>query len=149
MNATQQKTPGKKRIFLVLVLLVLAGGAVARYRFANKNVAVKMQTLTHAQNGSTVVVKAGERFSIVLDSTYWQFTGSEDPAIAKRLLDPAYAPKETNPAIRGTGEGTVTAHYEAVAPGSTTISAQRTTCGEALLCPPDQREFKIFLNVSR
>jgi hypothetical protein len=46
------------------------------------------------------------------------------------------------------GCGTVTAVFRAVAPGSATITASRTTCGEALLCTGSAGAYEVTIVVS-
>ena len=60
--------------------------------------------------------------------------------------DPAYAPAPG--CVPGGGCGTVTATYGAVHAGRVTVTANRTSCGEALRCSPEQGSFTVAVVVS-
>jgi hypothetical protein len=100
--------------------------------------------VTENENGKTITVSPGTLVMVILQSTYWQFQGSSDPKVLRQLGEPKVAPNTpgTPGRIPGLGTGTVSLQFQAVAPGRADITASRTTCGEALLCPENQRSFK-------
>lgn len=95
--------------------------------------------------GKTFTAAVGARIRVVLHSTYWQFDAAPSQTI-KQLGDPVVVPDMTI-RIPGTGAGTVTVQFDAVAPGQATLQASRTTCGEALLCAEDQRTWQVTVVV--
>ena len=80
-------------------------------------------------------VHIGDELDVVLGSTYWQITTPSSPVIAA-IGEPVRAGGTT--CAPGVGCGTMSARYRVVASGSTTLSADRTICGEALRCVPPQ-----------
>ena len=95
--------------------------------------------------GKTLTASVGARIRVVLHSTYWQFADGSSQAI-KQLGDPRVVPDLTV-SVPGSGAGTVTVEYQAIAPGQATIQASRTSCGEALLCAEDQRAWQVTIIV--
>jgi hypothetical protein len=95
--------------------------------------------------GKTVAASVGAHIRIVLHSTYWQFDDNASPII-KPLGAPVVTPDMTV-RIPGTGAGTVTVEFQAIAPGQVSVRASRVTCGEALLCAEDQRVFQVTINI--
>ena len=85
-------------------------------------------------NGRSVSVPVGATVSLVLASTYWQVQGSSDGAVLTLVMGPTASAAAVGACVPGAGCGTVTTVFRAVAPGSATITAARTTCGEALRC---------------
>lgn len=102
-------------------------------------------TLTEAQNGATVHATRGQAVALVLHSTYWKVGGSSNPAV----LQPAGGPQvQPSPGcVMGQGCGTVTAMFIAAGDGAATLTATRTTCGEALRCTEAQGRFAVTVVV--
>jgi len=96
-------------------------------------------------NGKTFNATVGTHIQVVLHSTYWQFAQVTNPAI-KQLGEPVAAP-DTSVRVPGGGAGILTIQYDAVAPGQATIQANRNTCGEVLLCAPDQSNWQVTIAV--
>jgi hypothetical protein len=84
-------------------------------------------------NGHAVSLRAGQRLEVVLGSTYWQFDGSSQPNVLRPTAPPAVAAQPRG-CVPGEGCGTVTADFDAVAPGRADVNAKRTSCGEAMSC---------------
>lgn len=107
-------------------------------------------------NGATLTVQQGQRFSVVLGapdeagSTYWRFDPPDGLTLA--AVGPPVV-RATPPGssslcrVPGLGCGTVTLTLQAAAPGLSPITAHRTTCGEAILCPRSQRVFRVTIRV--
>ncbi|MCA1845497.1 MAG: hypothetical protein LC792_20345 [Actinobacteria bacterium] len=91
-----------------------------------------------AANGSDVSLAPGDHLQITLHSTYWQFTPSSDPSVLAADGGPQTGPGTNCPRYPGSGCGTVTQNYTALKAGKATVSADRTTCGEAMACNPAQ-----------
>lgn len=102
-------------------------------------------TVTYGANGQTVTVANGHEVTITLDSTYWTFQGSSNPAV---LLQAGKTVVSSTSCVPGGGCGTVTAHFRAMGPGRAVVTASRTSCGEALACGPDQSTYQITVVVT-
>jgi hypothetical protein len=70
----------------------------------------------------------------VLTSTYWQVLGSSDPAVLALVTGPTSSGAAMTACVPGAGCGTVTTVFHALASGRASITAARTTCGEAMRC---------------
>jgi hypothetical protein len=105
-------------------------------------------TAGEADNGRTLSLSVGDQLVVRLNSTYWQFAvpGGGDAVIS---LGPqqvtASAPGVG--CVPGAGCGMVTASFRAVAAGGETISADRTSCGEALRCTGTEGTYRLYLVV--
>lgn len=98
-------------------------------------------------NGSTVRVHVGDTVRVTLHSTYWQMDPPSTSAL--RAGDSAVAASPPGPGhVPGSGAGTVVTSYVIVHAGTAKITAQRTSCGEALLCPPNMRSYVVTLAVA-
>jgi hypothetical protein len=99
-----------------------------------------------AANGSDVTLAPGDHLQVTLHSTYWQFNPSSDPAVLAADGGPKTGPGTNCPKYPGSGCGTVTQTYTALKAGKASISADRTTCGEAMACNPAQH-YKVTVHV--
>ena len=108
--------------------------------------AVKV-VITEAANGQTVTVHAGTLVTLELHSTYWQVDGSSNSAVLDPVSAPTVAPASPGACVPGGGCGTVVAVFRAVASGRATVTAARTTCGEALLCTGSAGAFGVTVVV--
>ncbi|GAA1252043.1 hypothetical protein GCM10009665_48480 [Kitasatospora nipponensis] len=100
----------------------------------------------HADH-TTVRLGVGATVRVELHSTYWSQATSSAPG----LLEPtAAAPSpSTAPTCRpGAGCGTVSGAFVARAAGSVQLTAQRSSCGEAKPCAPDQQTFTVTVEIS-
>lgn len=108
-------------------------------------------TLTEADNGKAVSLHPGQRLQVILHSTYWTFDAGTDTSVLARQGDTQYHPgtrgKGGCPSFPGSGCGTAVQTYQADSAGTSTITASRTTCGEALLCTPDQGTWSVDVTV--
>ena len=98
-------------------------------------------------NGNTLRLCVGQGLRLSLRSTYWEgITSSPDTVL--RTFGPTIlvspAPVGCAP---GMGCGTLVTEFRGIAAGTATISAHRTSCGEALLCSPDRRSFTLTVRV--
>ena len=97
-------------------------------------------------NGKTVGLAPGQRLELVLDNTYWQIAGSAAPSVVREVGQPITTPQISG-CIPGGGCGTVRASYVGIAPGTTDITASRTTCGEARRCTGSDGSFRVTVVV--
>jgi hypothetical protein len=100
-----------------------------------------------ADNGRTVSVTVGSEVTLLLGNTYWQVQGSSDPAVLALVSGPTASSAGLTACVPGAGCGTVTAVFRALAPGEATITAGRTTCGEALMCTGTAGAYKVTIVV--
>ncbi|MFJ8623015.1 hypothetical protein ACIRD3_09215 [Kitasatospora sp. NPDC093550] len=99
----------------------------------------------HADH-TTVRVAVGTTLTLALHSTYWSAATSSAPEVLAPTGAPSTAP---SPSCRpGGGCGTVTAAFTARAAGTARLTATRTSCGEALNCPPEQRGYEVTVEVT-
>jgi hypothetical protein len=105
-----------------------------------------MLQLDDSSNGTSVTIAAGGRIQISLASTYWTFDPPSNPAVLA-VQGPAQVTACPYKTVPGSGCGTATMTFAAEAAGTATISAHRTSCGEAMLCTGDQGSFKVTVFV--
>lgn len=112
---------------LLFVVLGCASGGVSA--------ATAPLPVVHAgdkQDGGKVTLKRGQKLRVVLHSTYWEFKAVSEPSVLRQIGTPVVSPRAG--CVPGQGCGTVTATYVAKTAGTTTVTASRTSCGEAMGC---------------
>ncbi|GAA2129926.1 hypothetical protein GCM10009760_01740 [Kitasatospora kazusensis] len=147
---------GRGRVRLRTALGALAGAAVlvlagcgSSSGSAGPTGPATAVTLDEQANNTTVTVKAGVTVRVDLHSTYWSAVTSSAPQLLEQTGRPTVVPSPTGPACRvGSGCGTVSTDFLAHGAGSAQLTATRTTCGEALLCAPDQRTFTVTVQIT-
>ncbi len=92
---------------------------------------------------STLRVENGTVIDLVLSSTYWKIQPAAGVVLKPILPEPIVTGVLSHPP--GMGTGTVEMKYQVVQDGTATISASRTTCGEALRCTGTQGEFMVTI----
>jgi hypothetical protein len=108
-----------------------------------------MVTISEAADGQTVTIHVGTILTLELHSTYWQVDGSSNTAVLGPVSGPTVAPASPGTCVPGGGCGTVVAVFRAITPGRATVTAARTTCGEALLCTGSAGAFGVSVVVER
>jgi len=103
--------------------------------------------VTQADNGRTLAVPVGSEVTLELGSTYWQVGDSSDPAVLALVSGPNASAAAMGACVPGGGCGTVTAVFRALAPGRATITASRTTCGEAMRCTGTDGAYEVTVVV--
>jgi hypothetical protein len=99
-------------------------------------------------NGKTVPTRAGDRIELILSSSYWRVTGSSAPSVLRQNGPPALLSRPKScPNIPGLGCIPVQADFTALTDGKAVITAERSTCGEALRCKSDQTRFSVIIDV--
>ncbi|MDR7363233.1 hypothetical protein [Nocardioides marmoribigeumensis] len=102
--------------------------------------------LSEATAGRTVRVRRGDRVTLTLHNTYWRIAPAADGALeqVEQQVDRPAPPGTCRP---GVGCGTVRTRYVAVSPGAVRLTASRTSCGEAMACPPGQGRYAVTVEV--
>lgn len=99
-------------------------------------------------NGKAVSTRAGDRIELILSSSYWHVTGSSAPSVLRQNGPPVLLSRPKScPNIPGLGCIPVRADFTALTDGKAVITAERSTCGEALRCKPDQTRFSVIVDV--
>jgi len=120
------------------------GGAARRVSAGTSVVAVD----EHA-DGTTITLRPGQQLDVTLHSTYWTLATPVDTAVLRVDVGPTPATDAScRSAIPGSGCGSVTATYTAARAGTTTLTAHRDTCGEALRCVGAQADWRVTVRVS-
>jgi hypothetical protein len=96
-------------------------------------------------DGGKVTLRRGQRLRLVLHSTYWELKGVSVPAVLRLVGEPVVNPKPG--CVPGQGCGMVTATYIAKALGSSVVTAERTSCGEAMGCTAAAGKFTLTVAV--
>ena len=95
-------------------------------------------SLTVDLDHKTAHAPTGDLVRVTLPGTTWSFGPPTGTALVT-VGDPVVRPGANCGHVEvGAGCGTVTATYHATAPGHSTITASRTTCGEARRCVGDE-----------
>lgn len=96
-------------------------------------------------NHTTVKVGVGSTVRIALHSTYWSNLTSSAP----QLLQPSGTPSASaDPSCHpGGGCGTLIGTFQARTAGTAQLTAERTSCGEAMACSPDQRSYTVTITI--
>ena len=99
-------------------------------------------------NGKAVSTGAGDRIELILSSSYWRVTGSSAPSVLRQDGPPMLLSRPKScPDIPGLGCIPVRADFTALTDGKAEITAERSACGEALRCKPDQTRFTVIVDV--
>jgi predicted secreted protein len=150
------------RLFAAMVLasggLVLAGCAAGNAQSGSQPIVITTTvatvahavTATNTDNGHTITIANGGTLTVRLDSTYWRFGTNTSSAALRSAGQPTVTamPMTATNCVPGQGCGTVTAIFQAVAPGKAVVTATRTTCGEAMACTPAQAAYQLTVLVN-
>jgi hypothetical protein len=110
-------------------------------------VAGKPFLIEDGANGTTVTVRVGTQVQLLLHSSYWGIKDSSRPDVLTQVGAPAVVPS-TRACAPGMGCSPVRATFRAMRAGTAVLTADRTTCGEALRCPPAKRHFQVTVIVA-
>ena len=98
-------------------------------------------------NGQTITVHRGQSLHVVLYSTYWTIDGGHNRSV-RTTGEQQFVGDTHSPGCRpGSGCGQVSRNFLATSPGVGTLTAARTTCGEALRCSPEKSAWKLTVRV--
>lgn len=95
-------------------------------------------------NNSIVRVARGSSLDVVLHSSYWSVRGSSRPSVLAPDGRPRLLPGSCPP---GVGCATLELAFTARRQGTAVVTATRVSCGEALLCSPGQRSYRLTVVV--
>ncbi|HEY3606133.1 MAG TPA: hypothetical protein VGL06_01470 [Pseudonocardiaceae bacterium] len=111
--------------------------------------AAQAVTATDADNGHTITITHGGVLTVRLNSTYWHFGTNTSGAALRPAGTPTTSavPLNASHCVPGQGCGTVTAVFQAVAPGTAVVTASRTSCGEARGCTGGQGVYQLTVMV--
>jgi hypothetical protein len=104
--------------------------------------------VSESSNGQSLTVAVGSEVTIRLANTYWQIQPSSDSGVLVLVSGPTASGAAASACLPGMGCGMVTATFRALTPGQATITASRTTCGEALLCTGSAGAYEVTILVS-
>ena len=138
------------RTFLggAVLLLMGAGPALAAQPSHHHHRGRGMMTVSESANGTTVTLRTNQRLDVLLHNTYWRFGPSSSSSVLASQGAQRFHPGGPGcPSIPGTGCGTTDQVFKAGSPGTAVISADRTTCGEALQCTPEQSHYRLTVKV--
>ena len=119
---------------LVLAACSIGSTAIPSGASASPVATPSQMQVGEADNGRSVTVVVGSEITVQLANTYWMIGPSSDPAVLALVAGPTTSGAAPSACLPGMGCGLVTATFRALTPGQATISASRTSCGEALRC---------------
>ena len=99
-------------------------------------------------NKTTVHVQVGTTVELLLHSSYWNIAGSSSPSVLAPQGAPTQVPV-TPTCAPGIGCNPVRAMFSALSPGTSVLSASRTSCGEALRCGTENGHFQVTVIVTQ
>jgi hypothetical protein len=94
-------------------------------------------------NGTTVQIGLHGSITVMLHSTYWTFRPVPAGVLTQTGTPAVAAQPPGSECVPGQGCGTITAVYTATAIGSQTVGANRTSCGEARMCPANESWYSV------
>ncbi|MEP7178417.1 MAG: hypothetical protein ABI775_04975 [Pseudonocardiales bacterium] len=103
-------------------------------------------TAGEADKGHTIAVSVGDDVVVVLHSTYWKLAPMTG-AVLQASGPAAVTPASAQSCVPGQGCGTVTQTFRAKAGGRTVITADRTSCGEAMRCTGSNGSYRLDIVV--
>ena len=92
-------------------------------------------------------VHQGDHVVVTLHNTYWRIAAPVGGVLTP-VGSQADSPSPDGSCLPGVGCGTVRAEFVASTVGTAKLTASRTTCGEAMGCPPGQGHFEVDVVVS-
>lgn len=104
-------------------------------------------TATDKDNGRTLKLVPGQRLKVILASTYWNFQNNSSAAVLRVETQPHINPQPSG-CVPGAGCGTATVTYQATGSGQASITATRTSCGEAMGCTGGAGNYSLHVVVS-
>ncbi len=102
--------------------------------------------ITDAANGTAVRVRAGQLVQLNLKSLYWSDPVSSSGGVLAEDGAVSRTPDRRCPV--GGGCGTLTARFRAADRGTAQLTAHRASCGEAMGCRSDERDFTVTIIVA-
>ena len=97
-----------------------------------------------SDRGHSVSLHEGDVLQVRLNSTYWQFRPASKAGVLSAGHKVVHVKRMPYP---GSGAGTVVVTYHALDAGTTTITAGRVACGEAMRCMGGQASYRLTVVV--
>ena len=139
---------GRIRQVATLVLLVVIALGPSTSAFGSTVGAAKVRTLmiNSTEHLPSVTLSRGEHLVVTMETTYWQIHRPSGRAI--RSFGAPVTHRMINcQHLVGSGCGTVVETFVAIASGLSVISANRTSCGEAIRCSLDNATWRAMVHV--
>ena len=133
-------------MLLLAIATVACAGSSTQPASSSHDGCAPPKTVDERANGTEVRLCVGQILRVELHSSYWRDVASSQDAILLGGSTQALPPSPSA-CVAGAGCGTLVTTFQAVAAGTATVTAHRTTCGEALLCAPNQRTFALTVTV--
>lgn len=126
-----------------LALVIAAPAAVGTAHAAAPAAAPAAVTVGDDQDHKAVTLHQGDTLTVTLGSTAWVIDAARSPVLTTAGEQVV---KVTRP---GPGApGTVSRSFTAASAGDTTVTASRTSCGEALKCNDEQAAYVVTVHVA-
>ena len=129
-----------RRAIAILVLLLTACSSAG----GSSGTAPRTVVAGWHDKGHSVSLHKGDVLQVRLNSTYWQFRPASPGGVLSEGRRDVHAKPMPYP---GSGAGTVVVTYHALHSGTTTITAGRTACGEAMRCMGGQASYRLTVVV--
>ena len=149
---TTQAAPGRVRLAVVLVGIAAAACGSSTAPSARATLVARPASgldpvlASERADHRVITLHRGQQLEVRLHSTYWHFR-TPTAGVLSTLGPPVYAPLPLGRCLPGAGCGTVTARFRAVRPGRATVTARRSSCGEAIACLRGAGRFILRVNV--
>lgn len=108
--------------------------------------ATQPTVIAEQANHTTLRLRTGQVIQLYLHSLYWSDPVSVPTGVLAQDGPVSRVPDHRCP--MGGGCGTLTVRLHAAGPGTTQLQAHRSSCGEAMGCSVDQRDFMVTVVVS-
>jgi hypothetical protein len=105
-------------------------------------------TVNEHQNHQTITVHRGDRIRVVLHNTYWSIDRAHGQTLGTDGRQHTHGRVGAG-CVPGAGCGTASRTFIARHHGTTRLTADRATCGEALQCTGDDGVFSVKIRVVR
>jgi len=141
----------RSRMLLIGAAALVAIAALSAYSYQASQHAAHRQThpmvvVGDGDNGKRVTIRVGDELKVVLESTYWTIAGSSNASVLS-----AEGIQVDHPRLRGCvpgeGCGIAAREFVAEAAGTVTLTAGRTSCGEALRCTGTNGSYSVTVTV--
>lgn len=151
---------GVNRLFAVIALTVVGACSIAGCGLAPTGTPAPITTattsapapaaqpgvITEQANHTTLRLHTGQVIRLDLHSLYWSDPVSVPTGVLVQDGPVSRVPDRRCP--MGVGCGTLTVRLHAAGSGTTQLQAHRSSCGEAMGCSVDQRDFTVTVVVS-
>jgi len=99
--------------------------------------------VSEADTGATVHARVGDQIAVTLHSTYWQLDAPTSGVLVMAGPTGIMTGGPSCPTVPGTGCGSVRADFRVARSGTTMLTANRQSCGEAMRCTGTQGRWAV------